>query len=84
MEEHNNKPVVHLISKPENMLKTIYTAARTCYNSFGETRGSYENPTDYNQLFTISINGKDIFCFSFIKYEITNYINGLKNIPQYN
>lgn len=40
---------------------------------------SIENPTDYNQLFTISINGKDIFCFSFIKYEITNYINGLKN-----
>ena len=33
MEEHNNKPVVHLISKPENMLKTIYTAARTCYSA---------------------------------------------------
>ena len=25
--EENNKPVVHLISKPDNMLKTIYTAA---------------------------------------------------------
>lgn len=33
MEEHNNKPVVHLISKPDNMLKTIYTAARTCYSA---------------------------------------------------
>ena len=33
MTEHNNKPVVHLISKPENMLKTIYTACRTCYSA---------------------------------------------------
>ena len=31
--ENNNKPVVHLISKPDNMLKTVYTAARTCYSS---------------------------------------------------
>ena len=31
--EDNNKPVVHLISKPENMLKTIYTACRTCYSA---------------------------------------------------
>ena len=31
--EHNNKPVVNLISRPENMLKTIYTAARTCYSA---------------------------------------------------
>jgi len=29
----NNKPVVDLISKPENMLKTIYTACRTCYSA---------------------------------------------------
>src|SRR5574344_1257782 len=29
----NNKPVVNLISKPDNMLKTIYTACRTCYSS---------------------------------------------------
>ena len=28
-----NKPVVTLISKPENMLKTIYTACRTCYSA---------------------------------------------------
>jgi len=33
MEEHNNKPVVHLISKPDNMLKTVYTACRTCYSA---------------------------------------------------
>jgi len=29
----NNKPVVKLISKPENLLKTIYTACRTCYSA---------------------------------------------------
>ena len=33
MENNNNKPVVNLISRPENMLKTIYTAARTCYSA---------------------------------------------------
>ena len=31
--EGNNNPVVHLISKPENMLKTVYTACRTCYSA---------------------------------------------------
>ena len=30
---HNNKPEVRLISKPENLLKTIYTACRTCYSA---------------------------------------------------
>ncbi|MDO5307028.1 MAG: FAD-dependent thymidylate synthase [bacterium] len=30
---NDNKPVVNLISKPENMLKTIYTACRTCYSA---------------------------------------------------
>ena len=29
----NNKPIVDLISKPENMLKTVYTACRTCYSA---------------------------------------------------
>lgn len=29
----NNKPIVKLISKPENILKTIYTACRTCYSA---------------------------------------------------
>ena len=28
-----NLPVVHLISKPQNLLKTIYTACRTCYSA---------------------------------------------------
>lgn len=29
----NNKPEVKLISKPSNLLKTIYTACRTCYSA---------------------------------------------------
>ncbi|MDR1168553.1 MAG: FAD-dependent thymidylate synthase [Heliobacteriaceae bacterium] len=31
--EAAGKPVVNLISKPENMLKTVYTACRTCYSA---------------------------------------------------
>lgn len=31
--EENNKQVVNLISRPENMLKTVYTACRTCYSA---------------------------------------------------
>lgn len=30
---NDNKPQVKLISKPENILKTIYTACRTCYSA---------------------------------------------------
>jgi len=33
MSEITNKPMVKLISKPENMLRTIYTACRTCYSA---------------------------------------------------
>lgn len=33
MGERNNKPIVNLISKPKNMLKTVYTACRTCYSA---------------------------------------------------
>lgn len=28
-----NQPIVNLISKPQNMLKTVYTACRTCYSA---------------------------------------------------
>ena len=31
--EQSNKPVVNLIAKPNNMLKTVYTACRTCYSA---------------------------------------------------
>ena len=43
--ENNNKPVVALISKPDNMLKTIYTACRTCYSA-DMPINIYENATD--------------------------------------
>ena len=33
MTENNNKPQVKLIAKPENLLRTIYTACRTCYSA---------------------------------------------------
>jgi len=33
MTHENNKPVVNLIARPENMLKTVYTACRTCYSA---------------------------------------------------
>ena len=42
--ENKNKPIVHLISKPENMLKTIYTACRTCYSA--DTPYEIYNSTD--------------------------------------
>ena len=29
----NNKPEVHLLAQPENLLKTIYSACRTCYSA---------------------------------------------------
>lgn len=29
----DNKPIVNLISKPKDMLKTVYTACRTCYSA---------------------------------------------------
>ena len=31
--EKSNKPIVKLISKPQDMLRTVYTACRTCYSA---------------------------------------------------
>ena len=47
--ENNNKPVVALISKPDNMLKTIYTACRTCYSA-DTPINIYENATDEEKM----------------------------------
>ena len=47
--ENNNKPVVALISKPDNMLKTIYTACRTCYSA-DMPINIYENATDKEKM----------------------------------
>lgn len=45
----NNKPIVNLISKPENMLRTVYTACRTCYS--GDLPiNIYENATDEEKM----------------------------------
>lgn len=40
----NNKPIVNLISKPKDMLKTVYTACRTCYS--GDYPINIYNSTD--------------------------------------
>ena len=45
----NNKPVVKLISKPENMLKTIYTACRTCYSADSPVN-IYDNAVDEEKM----------------------------------
>ncbi len=45
----NNKPVVKLISKPEDMLKTIYTACRTCYSA-DTPQNIYEGAEDKEKM----------------------------------
>ena len=50
--ENNNKPVVHLISKPDNMLKTIYTAARTCYSALSPYE-IYESTDDTEKMLNL-------------------------------
>lgn len=45
----NNKPVVKLISKPQDMLKTIYTACRTCYSADSPIN-IYENTPDEEKM----------------------------------
>ena len=45
----NNKPVVKLISKPENMLRTIYTACRTCYSADSPVN-IYDNAVDEEKM----------------------------------
>lgn len=47
--ENRNKPIVNLISKPENMLRTVYTACRTCYSA-DLPINIYENATDEEKM----------------------------------
>ncbi len=49
MTDIKNKPVVKLISKPENMLRTIYTACRTCYSSDSPIN-IYDKNTDEEKM----------------------------------
>lgn len=55
MEDRNNKPVVKLISKPENILKTVYTACRTCYSAMSPV-DMYENDTDEEKMLKLIRN----------------------------
>jgi thymidylate synthase (FAD) len=47
--ENNNQPAVNLIAKPENMIKTIYTACRTCYSADYPVN-IYENAEDEEKM----------------------------------
>lgn len=47
--EENNKPKVRLISKPQNMLETIYTACRTCYSADSPSE-IYDKATDSEKM----------------------------------
>ena len=55
MEERNNKPIVKLISKPENILKTVYTACRTCYSAQSPV-DMYENNVDEEKMLKLIKN----------------------------
>ena len=46
---NENKPVVKLISKPANMLKTVYTACRTCYSADSPIN-IYDNAVDEEKM----------------------------------
>src|SRR5574344_1619516 len=46
---NNNEPIVNLISKPEDMLKTIYTACRTCYSADSPIN-IYDNAVDEEKM----------------------------------
>ena len=55
MDERNNKPIVKLISKPQNMLKTVYTACRTCYSAQSPV-DMYENDVDEEKMLKLIKN----------------------------
>ena len=48
----DNKPVVRLISRPENMLRTIYTACRTCYSADSPIN-IYDNAVDEEKMLNL-------------------------------
>lgn len=47
--EKSNEPAVKLISKPDKMLKTIYTACRTCYSALAPEE-IYESTDDEEKM----------------------------------
>ena len=46
---NDNKPVVKLIEKPDNLLRTIYTACRTCYSADSPIN-IYDNTDDPEKM----------------------------------
>ena len=54
-EERCNKPIVKLISKPENILKTVYTACRTCYSAESPLN-IHENANDEEKMLKLIRN----------------------------
>ena len=55
MEERNNKPIVKLISKPKDMLRTVYTACRTCYSADSPVN-IYDKATDEEKMLKLIKN----------------------------
>jgi len=55
MEERSNKPIVKLISKPQNILKTVYTACRTCYSAQSPVE-MYDNDVDEEKMLKLIKN----------------------------
>ena len=53
--QRNNKPIVKLISKPENILKTVYTACRTCYSAESPLN-IHENANDEEKMLKLIRN----------------------------
>ena len=51
----NNRPEVHLISKPKDMLKTVYTACRTCYSADSPVN-IYDKATDEEKMLKLIKN----------------------------
>src|SRR5574344_2731819 len=50
--EMKNEPEVKLISKPDNMLRTIYTACRTCYSA-DSPENIYEKTPDEEKMLNL-------------------------------
>lgn len=50
--ENSNEPQVKLISKPDNMLRTIYTACRTCYSA-DSPENIYEKAVDEEKMLNL-------------------------------
>lgn len=53
--EKSNKPIVKLISKPQDMLRTVYTACRTCYSALSPIE-IYDSAEDEEKMLKLIRN----------------------------